>query len=127
MGMMFHHRRQSRDRKVIEDIIKHCENKPLYMTSYSYQLFAQTNAKNIIIIENFTEITDHEAFCFVEEFSPSAFLKLWDEIILYHWNRHYPGDLFFDINLQQTPWNQIEETIFTGYSHETIKKEIYRR
>ncbi len=43
------------------------------------------------------------------------------------WNRTYPSDLYFDINVQNEQWELIESEEFQGSSHEKITKEIYRR
>jgi hypothetical protein len=46
------------------------------------------------------------------------------EIIVYKWNRVYPADVEFEM-----PAGFVLEssTDFTGFSHEQITKEIYRR
>ena len=51
--------------------------------------------------------------------------KYIDEIILYKWNRVYPTDFYFDINL--STWNLTQVTEFKGNSHERITKEVYKK
>ena len=46
-------------------------------------------------------------------------------ITLYHWNRSYPGDSFFDIPLDSPHWKLLERQNMTGHSHEKITKERY--
>ena len=45
-----------------------------------------------------------------------------ETIILYRWNRKYPADHYFSIDLTQ--WKLMETTEFPGNSHEKITKEI---
>ena len=40
-GMMFNHRRQSRDRVLIADMIQHVQNAPLWVSPYSAPLFGE--------------------------------------------------------------------------------------
>ena len=46
-GMMFNHRRQSRDRTVVEDVIRHISDRRLYICPYSKELFPRYG--NIIV------------------------------------------------------------------------------
>ena len=47
------------------------------------------------------------------------------EITVFHWNRVYPADLTFPIDLTQ--W-RLEQTVeFPGHSHEKITMEVYER
>lgn len=47
------------------------------------------------------------------------------EVVVYRWNRSYPGDFHLDLDLNQ--WRLVQTTEFAGYSHEKITKEIYRK
>ena len=47
------------------------------------------------------------------------------EIVLYKWNRDYPADVIFEVDLSK--WRLEERKDFSGYSHEKITKEIYNR
>ena len=48
-------------------------------------------------------------------------------LIIYKWNRIYPADLHFDINVNDVSWELIDSEEFNGSSHEKITREIYRR
>ena len=48
-----------------------------------------------------------------------------DSIILYRWNRVYPADTYFDIDL--SGWQLVRTGEFSGASHELITKEVYTR
>ena len=48
-----------------------------------------------------------------------------DEIVLYHWNRVYPADYYFDIDLHG--WTLADQKEFKGFSHDKITREIWTR
>ena len=117
-GMMFNKRRQSRDRVLIENVIEMCKGEKLYTNEYSGKLFP----KNIVeICESIEDIEN--AYCFAENFTVNE--EKVDEIIVYKWNRVYPTDTYFNIDLKN--WTLIEALDFEGSSHEKITREIYRR
>lgn len=129
LGMMFNHRRQSQDRIVRQDMIRAAEGSRLWMNGYSYGQFTDIieEAAAILVDETFLEKAGENDYCFIENTSPGAYEKQISEIILYRWNRRYPGDVFFDIILQENEWRIIGSENFSGYSHDKITKEIYIR
>ncbi len=123
-GMMFRNRRQSRDRVVVDDIIEMCKEGLVYMNAYSQPLFEKYPQK-IAVTEDFLEKAEKEDFCFVENSSLEPWEQQIDQIIVYWWNRSYPQDRTFDLNLET--WTLVQQEEFQGFSHETITKEIYER
>lgn len=123
-GMMFNGRRQSRDRLLIDDIEKQIGNAALYMTAYSEPLFLKNQIRYVISQEPMREAGDDD-YCFVETFDPSPYADSVTEIILYHWNRHYPADLYFSMDMSHFQLIRTEE--FAGSSHEKITKEVWRK
>lgn len=121
-GMLFNNRRQSRDRIVIQSIIKLVQNKKLWINSYSENLF-RFKIEYILFEDNIEEIK--EDYCFVENISPKSLEQQIDEIIIYNWNRNYPADMYFDICLDN--WSLKSEVEFKGFSHEKITQKIYTR
>ena len=117
-GMMFNKRRQSRDRVLIENVLEFCKGEKLYTNEYSAKLFPE---KTVEIFENVEQIGI--SFCFAEDFTVNE--EYVDEIIVYKWNRLYPADTYFNINLEN--WSLIESVDFEGSSHEKITREIYGR
>lgn len=120
-GMLFNHRRVSRDQKVSERILAYCKEKKLWMNAYSAKLFE--NNPQICVSETFLEQKD--AICFVEDQDVTPYLPEIDTIILFHWNRDYPADLFFTVDLSE--WNRIHQEEFAGKSHEKITMEVYKK
>lgn len=126
LGMMFHQRRVSRDRKVCEDILEMCRGKELYMTAASCRLFeGQSDAIHCVEEKDgFLKKIPEGAFFFVE--NPEYICEdRTEKIILYRWNRKYPADQYFPVRLQE--WDLISTEEFQGNSHEKITKEIYRK
>lgn len=120
-GMLFNHRRVSRDQKVSERILAYCKEKKLWMNAYSAKLFE--NNSQIRVSETFLEQKD--AICFVEDQDVTPYLPEIDTIILFHWNRDYPADFFFTVDLSE--WNRIHQEEFAGKSHEKITMEVYKK
>lgn len=120
-GMLFNHRRVSRDQKVSERILAYCKEKKLWMNAYSAKLFE--NNPQICVSETFLEQKD--AICFVEDQDVTPYLPEIDTIILFHWNRDYPADFFFTVDLSE--WNRIHQEEFAGKSHDKITMEVYKK
>lgn len=121
-GMMFNRRRQSKDRVLTEDIVEMTTGQKLWMNAYSEQLF---EGKNVVVEEAFLENAEEEDFCFVENQSLQPYADRVKEVILYKWNRKYPSDFCFDMDL--SVWKLVEEKEFAGSSHEKITRERYEK
>ena len=123
-GMLFNHRRLSRDRAQLEDLRQRCGGKPLFIAPFSEKLFSQWGGE-VTVSEHFLEEAGGGELCFVEDRSLRAVEESIEGLLLYRWNRDYPADLFFDLNL--APFTLRERREFPGSSHETITLEIYER
>ena len=105
MGMWFNNRRQSRDRVLRKRILGIVGDGILWMNSYSAAQF--TERTSIRIDEDFLEKAKDGEFCFAEEPPLLPYEYLFEQIIMYRWNRSYPSDLHFDIPLEAHGWIQI--------------------
>lgn len=125
-GMMFNNRRQSRDEKVVKDIIKMVDGHSLWMNDYSAKIF-DGYIEKLNVTPSFLDNMGKSDFCFVEGDDVKKYIAFIDEFIIYKWNRKYPADKVFDIELYEFGFElqQIEE--IGGKSHEKITKEIYIR
>lgn len=121
-GMLFNKRRQSRDRKVIEDICTMAEQ--LWVSPFSEKLFDGT-ASELCISERYLEEAGDGMYCFVETEPLEPHLHKIEEVIIYWWNRKYPTDTHLDLHLQE--WVLKEQCDFAGFSHEKITKAVYAR
>ena len=126
-GMLFNKRRQRQDVLLRQQILTETAGGRLWMNSYSAKQFAEESAANIVVDEAFMDKARPGDFCFIENVAPSAYEDKIEKIILYRWNRTYPGDLYFDIPLEEHGWKLIETDDFAGRSHEKITKEVYER
>ena len=124
MGMMFNHRRQSRDRLLIDDLEKLVGDRKVYMMPYSEGLFLKNNVRYILTDTPFTD-ADREDYCFIETVDPTSYMRSVTEIVIYHWNRHYPADLYFTFDMKGFTLTQTAE--FAGSSHEKITREVWKR
>ena len=126
LGMMFNQRRQSRDRAVISDILKMTDGSRLYIDEYSEKLFADTDGE-YTVSGDMLDVADRGDYCFVERQRLSPYVDGIDEIVVYRWNRRYPADLSFDIDVDMHGFSMVHSEDFEGYSHEKITKEIFRK
>jgi hypothetical protein len=120
-GMLFNNRRVSRDRKLVEDILKYVGNNEILITDFSEELFmSYENVRVVNVIEK-----RNGQFFFLENVQPSTIENEIEKIVLYSWNVDYPADMYFDINLKE--WKLESEYEFEGFSHEKITRKIYIR
>lgn len=122
--MLFNHRRLSLDRRVCEKILDYSNEKELWMNAYSRKLFTDlTDINSIQVDEEFLDKS--QSICFVENQDITPYLPKIDTLVLFQWNRDYPADFFFTVDLSQ--WNLISTEDFEGTSHEKITMEVYKK
>lgn len=122
-GLLFNHRRQSQDRLLRARILDLTGDAPLWMDQYTASLF-DPPAANIRVAEDFLEQAGPGEYCLLEDRNAAPYLEKIEKIILYRWNRAYPGDFFFDIDVNQG-WQKVSSTDFAGSSHDKITEEVY--
>lgn len=122
-GMAFNHRRQSRDRMLTEDLVKTVGNARLFVMPYSASLFDGYPTDLVISEDPMKKASDGD-FCFLETVSPTTDKDI-SELILYHWNRHYPSDIRF--LLDTATFSLVSSADFVGFSHEKITKEVWKK
>ena len=125
MGMSFNNRRLSKDKVVTKNIVDLVLNKRIWINNFSKDLFDDYKLDNLIIDDEFINKIGKEDYCFIENISPAEIENKADKIIIYNWNRKYPSDLCFNINLKN--WILEEENDFIGNSHDKITQKIYIR
>ena len=125
-GMIFNRRRQSRDRILIENLLCTVGEDRLWMAPYSAPLF-DGKEKELSVSEDFLNEAGKGEWCFVERHACAPFLSEIEEVVVYWWNRHYPSDRSFDIDLAKEGFTPYLKEDFAGASHEMITKEIFKR
>ena len=123
-GMMFNHRRQSRDRVLIADMIQHVGDAPLWISSYSAPLFGE-DCPHLQVSPAPAQSASKNDYCFVEDTPLPQTLEDVNEILIYRWNRLYPSDVFFTCNT--SAFRLTESSEFAGSSHDNITKEIWKK
>lgn len=125
-GMMFNNRRQSKDGELRKDILCEVGEVKLWMNDYTYRQFEEELGKNVCVAEDFVDKAGAGEYCFVENLSLQEYEDSIEELILYKWNRVYPSDLKFDIDLRSESWQMASTVDFVGSSHDKITKEVWK-
>lgn len=121
-GMAFNHRRQSQDRVLIERIEGLTADNNLRMAPYSQKLFSSSN---ILADDDYLSKAGIDDYCFVEREDVKPHEDKIQKVIVFRWNRHYPSDLKFGIDLSN--WHLVSTEEFPGSSHLKIAMEVYER
>lgn len=119
-GMLFNKRRQSRDKAVLEDLKN--QGKKVWIHSFSEKLFSEYTGM-VVVDDDFLKKAGEGDICFVENQSLKPYESQMEQIIVYKWNRKYPGDFRLDLDIHH--WKLIEQVEFAGNSHEKITREVY--
>lgn len=122
-SMMLFGKRQSKDAKLVEWIVNHIGDAKLWVSNYSAKQFE--GVSNIVIDDDYTNKAAEADYCFIEDKDYST--EGVSEIIICKWNRDYPGDKFFDIDLKANAFKKVDSIDIAGKSHEKITIEIYKR
>jgi len=126
-GMLFNNRRQSRDEMVLKRISDITENSTLFVSEFSKKLFEDAGIASVKVSDSFLDEAQKGDYCFIENVLPGGYKERIEQIVLYRWNRKYPGDFFFDIDVTGDGWRCISKVDFAGSSHEKITEEVYIR
>ena len=124
-GMLFNRRRQSRDRRVVEDILRELGEKRLLVNGFSAPLFERAGDR-IRVEDDPLAAAGLEDVCFVENLLLAPWAAAIERLTVYRWNRVYPADMRLDLALE-SGWHLAAASDFPGFSHEKITKEIYER
>lgn len=123
-GMLFNKRRQSRDSRVIEDVIRTAEDGVLYISDFSEMLFEESEA-SVISVPDPLESAGEGGFVFIENRHLKEHIKKIDRLIIYKWNRKYPSDFTLDIDPIADGFKKKSTREFGGTSHDKITREDY--
>ncbi len=122
-GMLFFGKRQSQDKAVREKIFELIGNNRLVMTPYSFEQFEESD--NIFVTDSPLSVAGESDFCFIE--SQITDLNNVEEIIIFNWNRNYPADTVFNIDLKSEGFKKASTENFAGNSHDKITMTVLRR
>ncbi len=126
LGMMFNHRRLSKDRAVAERVLAITAGRPLYLSSYSLGFFSDVGSgENFVVTPDCLTEAGPDTYCFAEDGDFSAVEDNIQTLTLFRWNRHYPSNRKLSLNWETFKLRVVEE--FSGFSHEKISKEVYQK
>ncbi len=122
-GLTFGGRRLSSDSVVRKKIFEIIKKKSLFVNSFSAQQFEE--GSRLTVCEDFITKMGKEDFCFIENIEINT--DLFEEIYVFNWNRNYPADKYFNIDLKTSGYKKISAENFTGTSHDKITLTHYGR
>lgn len=120
-GLAFNHRRQSRDRALVADLLAAAGVRPVFCLPYSAGLFDP----GTVTVTDDPGAVSADGILFLENADPAAYIPHAEKLILYHWNRLYPADLTLNGTPVQWGYRLQDTTDFAGTSHEKITRERY--
>ena len=123
-GLLFGGRRQSRDRVLIDDLMKYIGDCSLIISPFSAPLFVGRDVK---ISKKPLSAARAGDYIFIEDIDVSEALSSVSEIVLYKWNKSYPRDTLLGFEPSKCGFSLCESVDFVGSSHEKITREVYRR
>ena len=125
-GMMFNKRRQSQDVVVRKKIAEITDGKKLWLCDYSRRQF-QDMELDFHVDEEFLGKAGEGEYCFVENRGILEAAEKVEEIVIFRWNRRYPGDFHLDMLPQEHEFICISSEEFQGHSHDKITMEVWRK
>ena len=123
-GMLFGGRRQSKDQYLRRELLQLAQPNHLWMNSFSAKQFEEGDA--IEVSETFLELAPQGQWCFVENTDILPYRDKIEQIAIYRWNRHYPSDVKFPMDVFAGSWRLVSTRTFPGHSHDEITEEIYQ-
>lgn len=123
-GMLFCGRRQSKDQYLRQQLLQLAQPNGLWMNGFSAKQFEAGD--EILVAEDFLETAPQGQWCFVENMDIVPYKDKIEYIVLYRWNRHYPSDVKFPLEVFSDSWRLVSTRTFPGHSHDEITEEIYQ-
>lgn len=111
-------KRQSSDRILIGKLVDTANGEAIHCSEYSQSLFPSGMTK-----EETDETAKKDGIHFLEGIVPDQ--SLYDRMIIFNWNRTYPGKNIFKVDMVEFEKASSED--FPGFSHEKITMTVYRR
>ena len=125
-GMLFNKRRQSKDSLLRKEMLALCKNDGLWMNEYSAKQF-ESLPEFVTVHDKFLEMARDNGSCFVENIDVLPIADKIDSLVIYRWNRCYPGDVYFPTKEIIEGKRLVSKRDFAGSSHDKITEEIYER
>ena len=126
-GVIFNKRRVSSDKKVTKKIIELTQEKKLWVSYYTQELFIgkDINKTRLVLSNSIFKKAGENDYVWIENIMPKN-LDDCSELIVFRWNRDYPSDVKFDFDLSDS-FELTSAKIIKGNSHDEITEEHYTR
>lgn len=108
--------------RVTKKLIDMTEGYKLWMSNYSAKQLSEYGS--IIADDDYMHKAQPDDYCFVEDKTYS--IDGVSEMVLCHWNRKYPSDKFFEIDLKKEGFKKTSTEDIKGSSHKKITIEVWR-
>jgi len=125
-GMLFNKRRQSRDSKVLEDVVKTAGDGIIYISDFSEALFSESDI-SVISVPDPLYAVGKGGFAFIEDQPLLPYKDKIDRLIIYKWNKNYPKSTLLDVTPSKIGLRLKTKRDFKGTSHDKITREEYVR
>lgn len=122
-GMLFNNRRVSQDRILRQKLLELAGEGKLWINDFSADQFEADD--RLCVSEEFLTAASDADLCFVENVEIP--MERVDRVYLFHWNRDYPADVYFDHDLKALGFRKVKTAHFEGSSHKKITLEIYQK
>ena len=122
--MLFNNRRQSKDSALRARLLELVGSGVVWMNPYSAGQFAEVSDA-ICVDDDFLAKANNGEYCFVENTDISSCADAVEQLIVFRWNRCYPADMKFPLELFSNRWQLVSRADFAGNSHERITQEVY--
>lgn len=117
MGLQFNHRRQSKDAAVRERLMT-LSGGNLRVSPYTSKQFDEP----VYAGNDYLSAAGNGQWCFCEDTEYLNYAPQIEKIVLFKWNRAYPGDLYFTFPGE---YRLVSSEDFPGTSHDPITQEVY--
>lgn len=121
-GLSLFGKRLSRDSEIQKKLISLKHNGELVTSPKSAVLFESDRVRSD---DNYMNSAAPNDLLFIE--TEEIPIGQANEIYLFHWNRRYPADRYFDLSQLKNSFDKISTEHFVGSSHDKITLEIYHR
>ena len=122
-GTMLFKKRQSADRELRAWLAQKIGDNKLWVSSYTAKQF--NNECAYIIDDDYLSKAEENDYCFVED--KGYDINMANEFIVCNWNRKYPADLYFKVDLKALGFKRVEKAEIKGSSHDKIIIEVYQK
>ncbi len=122
-GITFFGKRQSADSQLRQYIAQIIGSNKLWVSNYTAKQFKNECA--YVVCDDYLSNAGEQDYCFVED--KGFDLQRANGFIICNWNRNYPADAFFNVDLKEQGFKRVKKEDIKGSSHDKITIEIFQR